>query len=564
MNIRSLFLALLVMLLVISCKKKSEDNPIEDVRYTISGAVQLGMHSDAAVTIESNSIDITTNNTGEYTINEVLSGDMIELRSYGAYFNLNSATQTTTKLELAAIAPLKNGTVNINLLTTLSYSRIKRLVAEGESLSAAITKAEQEVLRVFRVDSYNINTFTNIDITSESVSSATLLAVTVLLQNGRNDNQLSAIISKISSELESNGELSLSTSNELFGNEQSISILHIINGLQQLYTINNIENVSIPAFYNYLDLDNDGALDHNDEIFEIYDFSSDDTHILAIEGGYGECRVFANNNFNVESSDKWLTVSKEPLESGIYNIKWSAEINNNEERTATLTFTSNSGVLLSEMSVKQLSSFKPLYLNINYYLLDTPLEEGDSVFVNGTKRKTYFSSSKEQLYALAPPSDVREVIFPTDKVVQSEGNSLYRVTFDSEVNRNSSLTYYGEVSGSDIVTINPAVALIEVDFSAVSDIGYMIITANSGALLSGDILYNPNDITIKATSTNGSNSVRVNISGDGTKCTIAVVPQQIDSLAISIYDKSNNFASTHTHNQPSILYPSSKLSINVK
>lgn len=103
----------------------------------------------------------------------------LSLTASGDYFDEIADTVSTDPLTLRAYADLNSGTlVNINVLTTLAYQRIKTLVSQSQmSISAARAQAAQEVLAAFHIRNILAIDFSGLDIRSSGDNNSILLAI---------------------------------------------------------------------------------------------------------------------------------------------------------------------------------------------------------------------------------------------------------------------------------------------------------------------------------------------------------------------------------------------------
>ena len=133
----------------------------------------------------------------------------------GFYFNEVSGELSKSYITLKLLTYLdKKNSINLNVLTTLEYERIKYLIlTEKKTFDVAKYQAEKEVLKVFNIvmpDSL-LKPFDELNLSATGVSNSILLAVSAILQFNNSEAQLSELITKISVDLSNDGILNNSS-----------------------------------------------------------------------------------------------------------------------------------------------------------------------------------------------------------------------------------------------------------------------------------------------------------------------------------------------------------------
>ena len=85
--------------------------------------------NDQLVSLGTSYPSAISDDLGSFKVNAVTEANYLELRAEGYYFVENTGTLASNPIYLQAIVESKEKNANINLLTTLTVSRIKHLVA---------------------------------------------------------------------------------------------------------------------------------------------------------------------------------------------------------------------------------------------------------------------------------------------------------------------------------------------------------------------------------------------------------------------------------------------------
>lgn len=200
-----------------SCEKENEDLSSD---FSISGYAQKGQFIKGA-TITAYALNdkllatgesfpsVIKDDLGSFAISAEVTAPYLELKAEGYYFIENTGETSTSPIYLNALASSSQEKININLLTTLTSGRIKKLINEGKSFEVAKKQAERELINIFSFQPESVTLgFEEMNISEDGNSNAILLAVSCLIQEGRNAGEVQKIISDISSEFETKGNLS--------------------------------------------------------------------------------------------------------------------------------------------------------------------------------------------------------------------------------------------------------------------------------------------------------------------------------------------------------------------
>lgn len=246
-------------------KKQGENSEAGKTPFSVSGFAQkgqlikgasvtaFGLDKDLIATGASYPTSIT-DDLGSFSLSATGDADYLEFRAEGYYFNENTGSVSEAPIYLQALAEKSETGVNINLLTTLTTARIKHLVKDGKSFADAKKQAQEELLTSLNVNKDIAKVgFETMNIAKGSEADAALLAVSILLQNGRSTGDLLAFIAEMSSEFESTGKLSEKTTSSIFSNTENLSVDAIFDNLVSYYESKGITDYVIPPFYTFVD-----------------------------------------------------------------------------------------------------------------------------------------------------------------------------------------------------------------------------------------------------------------------------------------------------------------------
>jgi parallel beta-helix repeat protein len=265
-----LFIHLIVVLISISCSSRKHSNPLDPhyngKTYNITGYVQKGPFiSGSKITIQElneslNPIGtsyqtVTDNDFGHYIPGNQFNTKYIQAIAEGYYFNEVQGVLSAGELTLRAVTDLSTiDSVNINVLTTLSESRIRHLVLnEGKSFSEARAQAEREMLNIFGISDSTVLNFDHMDISQQGNSHGILLAVSAILQGDNTVAELSELLSKISQDIEQDGMLNNTAYiTEIRTNAKELSLVDIKQNIEKRYAELGL-SITIPGFEDYVE-----------------------------------------------------------------------------------------------------------------------------------------------------------------------------------------------------------------------------------------------------------------------------------------------------------------------
>ena len=225
--------------LIVGCK-----DPANDIKstssFSLDGFAQKGPFTIGSKVVLSE-LSATLNETGRnfngsmsddkgsfsVTVTD-LASNFTSLSADGFYFNEVVGGVSTSRLVLNALADVTDSkSLNINVLTHLTYERIKFLVKAGTPFKIAKSQAEKEVLAIFKITDI-ADAFEKLDISKNGDPNAILLAISVILQGNHTVGELSELLAKISLDIKEDGKLdSDATKSELINEATFLDVAKI-------------------------------------------------------------------------------------------------------------------------------------------------------------------------------------------------------------------------------------------------------------------------------------------------------------------------------------------------
>lgn len=152
---------------------------------------------------------IISSNDGRYKIPSVsLKSQYAYITVNGYYRDETTGEESKQNILLNAITDLTGRTTaNVNVLSTIEYDRVYRLVTkEGLTVRNAKAQAEQEIFDAFHMDISTKTKTEDLNIFGSSDADAALLAISILLQGGRDANGFSSLLSELSEDFAPDGK----------------------------------------------------------------------------------------------------------------------------------------------------------------------------------------------------------------------------------------------------------------------------------------------------------------------------------------------------------------------
>ena len=215
-----LILSAALMFAFVGCESFGGDDVVGG-SYNMSGAIQKGPFVQGSnITIQPlNSklkpigqmyTTLTTNDAGMFEM-EGVNSKYAEIIATGYYYDEVEGKISASPLTLRSIADLKDGAqTNVNILTSLTYNRIKNLVTNnGKGISEAQEQAEKELYTALGIPAElqpNVSCGA-MNIANNGEGDGLLLALSAILQEGRSVGELTEYISKFATDLADDGRV---------------------------------------------------------------------------------------------------------------------------------------------------------------------------------------------------------------------------------------------------------------------------------------------------------------------------------------------------------------------
>ena len=229
----------------------------------------------------------TNDDLGRFTLKSQLSSNLLEIIGDGYYMDETTGALSDGRVLISGLIDLDvEDTPNINILTTIQSSRLKKLM-ESNTYTSAFQQSQEEVLNAFGIDTIDINDFTGLSsmqIDGSSDSDAILLAVSSVLMNiastkaanseSSKSAELTSFLSKFSKDLETDGTLdSVSMQNDIKTAAQSLDVANIKTNVETYYQ-NRGDAIIAPKFEEWIDTNGSGIIPRR--MIEVGDLSFDD------------------------------------------------------------------------------------------------------------------------------------------------------------------------------------------------------------------------------------------------------------------------------------------------
>ena len=193
-------------------------------------------------------------NTGAFEITGIsLASSYAALRVDGYYFNEVCGEQSNSQITLNAISVISDErNININVLTHLEKARVEYLMTNNSlTIGEAKSQAQSEVLAIFNI-SESIDSSENLNISSQTVGDAVLIAVSSILQGFRSESEYSELMANIITDIRTDGELnSSSLGSQLISQAVLLNASDITSNLESRYESLGM-NISVPEFESYI------------------------------------------------------------------------------------------------------------------------------------------------------------------------------------------------------------------------------------------------------------------------------------------------------------------------
>lgn len=597
-------LVLFFITLLGSCSKGDDETTPENSNFYVEGYVQKGQlvkgASITAYALNENLIatgecipSVTKDDLGSFCISSDVVAPFFEIKAQGYYFVENTGDISDAPIYLSAVVSSAQKTVNVNLLTTITSARIKKLISTSKSFTEAKSQAEQEFLKIFSLQSQNVGVgFELMNISKSGDANAILLAASCLIQEGRNAGEIQNIISEISSEFENTGTLSEKLLNGVFSESKNVSISNVLSNMIHFYEGKDIENFEIPPFYALLDPNYAKGF----HVVGAYNVSTSDMYDTDTEGGVKEFCAISYDDFDLECDVDWISAQSSKVCSNIYKLHIDILPNSDVSgRVGHLLVKSKSGEILYTNTTNQRGNGQRLYVELNGNITrSSAFSEGDIVNINGKNYSLLFDSNVGKYYVDVPKSEGGYGIsnMPEMVVAGKNGDVLCATfTYKSEIDefisdisedtsgtrigaisssrasrtsvsdvQSSKIPYYAALKGMEgfelqnpaSVNLEIACSLLTLQFnhsgaSTIPTFAKLEVELNSDAFLSGEVttcmypdqaIFDPSYSTPEIEYNNKSNKLIVRNVDGNEKVSFLIHPQQVSSIKCTAYDES--------------------------
>ncbi|MDI1300994.1 MAG: hypothetical protein PSX71_03730 [bacterium] len=204
-----------------------------------------------------------TSDLGTFSPTSAFGSRYIDVRANGYYFDEVANGISVSTITLNGLSDLSSDTVlNVNLLTTLAYQRIKALVLNSHmTVSAARVQAESEVLAALNIRGIgNYGSFGALDLSKGTDGDKALAAVSSLFVYGNSSGQLSAMIASFQSDIADNGVIDSSvTKAALLAAGKGLNPATVAANLTSKYASLGV-TYTAADISNWIDRDGDGVV----------------------------------------------------------------------------------------------------------------------------------------------------------------------------------------------------------------------------------------------------------------------------------------------------------------
>lgn len=573
-TMKKTFAFLSILFALISCGKIDSNDPNggdkEKQTCSVTGFAQKGQlvkgsqvtafayGEDLIATGESFPANIS-DDLGAFSITGKTDAPYFELRAQGYYFNEVSGEITSSPIYLEAFTKSSDKNANINILTTFTKPRIKKLIGEGKTFDDAKNQAQKEFIKALGLGETSTD-FTLMNIAGDSDADALLLAVACFIQQDRTISQITTIIQSAAAEFGEAGVMSEKTCKDLFQPDKKINAGWVIVNLHNYYKEKGVADadIKILPFWKYT---NKG----NEDIFQYLDAFMRPSYPQGSEPSEGvveEFKIFSSKDFTVVADQDWIHIEKTTLYENVYFVRITTDDNTTvERRIGFVSFIDSSKNILSLIDYIQGPNATKLYVAIGgdtkSSITESQFKDGDIVEVNG---KTYeVKMEGNWATAMVEKSSQYIVSYPAGFLGESDYYSRITVNYPAEVNDSFSAKYCGVcrswdgtvLSGQVNMYLKVATAAVRITCSGYDNLGYIILAGGANEYLAGTFTYplNPDDIYSDPTldpSVKGGNAteIKVNETDNDGILYFELPPVTLSSATIKIYDKSGQLIDT--------------------
>ncbi len=358
-----------------SCSKSDGGEQERTISKQIAGHIEKGPFVQGSeVTLTDLNKDLSqsgksfTTNTfsdlGSFDFGQTLelSSGIVELKTSGYFYNECTGKLSSSQITLKAIANAnETKNLNVNLLTHLEYNRVKHLVKNGVSFSAAKEQAEREILRTFAITD-QMSSPEKVSLTDNNKDASILLAISSIMLYDKSEAEFSEFIAKFSSDLEGDGSIDDSSIlDKIKAGQEHCHPSTIIQTMEAFYKGKG-SDITIGDFSLFVDFNGDGVIDEKDqeilekvpnvEYQEEYFYSSEDAVKSALSGIYAKVRdyiklqnsldVMRLNNKELGLLTPYYSLVKNAWTTGYSSVNYALQFIQGLERVGNTTFDKDS------------------------------------------------------------------------------------------------------------------------------------------------------------------------------------------------------------------------------
>lgn len=224
-------------------------------------AQELGLNLSATGSLHTYA---TTSATGAFTPSSTFASALLAMTATGSYTDEVTGAASSGPVTLQSYANLGSETVlNVNVLTTLAYTRIATLLnARGMKFADARAQAEREALAAFGIVlGTSPGAFGTLDAGAATDGGHLLAALSSVVVQGRTAAQVNALLASLQADIGANGaNISSANRQAIALSEQALDLNTVAAHLGALYGA----PVDAGTLAEWMDQDGDGVIGHDE------------------------------------------------------------------------------------------------------------------------------------------------------------------------------------------------------------------------------------------------------------------------------------------------------------
>ena len=516
---------------------------------------------------------------GSFSIPMKTGAALLELRAEGYYFVENRGGVSEAPIYLTALTSAGSGKANINLLTTLTNGRIRKLMAGGKGFEQAKQEAERELMQAMEMSMSNWtgNGFEHLSINGKEKGDALLLAASCLIQENRYGGEVQEMIAEMAADFEHKGYFGEELKRRWMSNRYYIDIVEVVEHLIEFYEQKGIKEFEIPPFYACLNPEYAEGLHVVSSVT-----SSMEDYDMGEAGGEKTIDIISYEPFATETDVDWIKTETKQLCNNIYRVTCRVEANGNAAAREGNVVMKVKNETLYEETTKQQGNGQRIYLkrrgiesrsgnktwgknkvNINGKEYMPEYSERRNIFYVDVPKKATGYGVSTLPKMVVPGEDVlcATITYPavTDEVETAQESTGSRGTTIEGMNEVDHIPYYGALKPfRDMGVNNPAEVKLEVACGLVSlkfvsgngdpieGFSKMMVEVNEDGCMSGEVtacmypdqeLFDPSYKTPNTVYKNKSNRVTINNTNKDNMVSVMVHPQLIKQIKCTAYNE---------------------------